>query len=135
MLKYSAELLVHGAKGLSLALGIPAAFVGSILVAFGTSAPELIVNLVAAHQNHTEFALGNVAGSNVANLLVGFGLCSCLGVLVIDFSKFRYELLYLTFSSFLLLGGLYFFGGANLLVCISLCAPPHCLRGASFATL
>ena len=114
LLKYSAELLVHGAQGLSLALGIPAAFVGSILVAFGTSAPELIVNLVAAHQNHTEFALGNVAGSNVANLLVGFGICGCLGVLIIDFSKFRYELLYLVFSSFLLLGGLYFFGYLSL---------------------
>ena len=114
LLKYSAELLVHGAKGLSLALGIPAAFVGSILVAFGTSAPELIVNLVAAHQNHTEFALGNVAGSNVANLLVGFGICGCFGTLLIDFSKFRYELLYLLFSSFLLLGGLHFSGGLTL---------------------
>ena len=66
--------LVRGASELAAALKIPKAIVGLLLVAFGTSAPELIVNLIAAYDGETSFALANVSGSNLTNLLVGFGL-------------------------------------------------------------
>ncbi|MFV1966277.1 MAG: sodium:calcium antiporter [Pirellulaceae bacterium] len=75
LLYQGAEWLVRGAAAVADSLGIPKAVVGLTLVAFGTSAPELFVNLIAASQGHTDFALSNVSGSNLANLCVGFGIC------------------------------------------------------------
>ena len=69
LLYAGATWLVRGASELAVALKIPKAIVGLLLVAFGTSAPELIVNLIAAYQGQTSFALANVSGSNLTNLL------------------------------------------------------------------
>ena len=64
LLLAGATWLVKGASEIAEALKIPKAIVGLSLVAFGTSAPELIVNLIAAYQGETELALANVSGSN-----------------------------------------------------------------------
>jgi cation:H+ antiporter len=64
------DLLVKGAVNLALKLGITPLVVGLTVVAFGTSAPELIVSLSAALRGSTDIALGNVVGSNIANVLV-----------------------------------------------------------------
>ncbi len=70
MLYFGAEWLVRGSSGLARALGIPAFAIGLTVVAYGTSAPELIVGILAAWEDRGAIALGNAVGSNIAN----FGL-------------------------------------------------------------
>ena len=99
LLYTGATWLVRGASELATALNIPKAIVGLLLVAFGTSAPELIVNLIAAYDGETSFALANVSGSNLTNLLVGFGLCGVLGGLAISWRTFVLDLWALVLSA------------------------------------
>jgi len=68
-----AEFLVRGAVGLSRRLGISQLVIGMTVVAFGTSAPELVVSLNAALSGAGAMAIGNVIGSNVANVLLIMG--------------------------------------------------------------
>jgi cation:H+ antiporter len=66
--------LVVGASALAGRLGISALVIGLTIVAFGTSAPELVVNLLASLSGNTDLAIGNVVGSNIANILLILGL-------------------------------------------------------------
>jgi cation:H+ antiporter len=68
------DLLVRGAVNLSLRLGIPALIVSLTVVAFGTSAPELLVSVQALRDGVPGLALGNVVGSNIANVLLILGV-------------------------------------------------------------
>jgi cation:H+ antiporter len=68
------DLLVRGAIALSKRANIPPMIVGLTVVAFGTSAPELCVALGAVFQGHPGIAIGNVVGSNIANVLLVLGL-------------------------------------------------------------
>lgn len=68
LLYYGAEWLVLGAAGLARRFGVRPVVVGLTVVAYGTSAPELIVSAVAAFEGNSAIALGNVVGSNIANL-------------------------------------------------------------------
>jgi len=63
-----ADLLVDGSKGLALKFGIRPLIVGLTVVAFGTSAPELFVSLVATFKDAEGMAVGNIIGSNMANI-------------------------------------------------------------------
>ncbi|MBM3612485.1 MAG: calcium/sodium antiporter [Alphaproteobacteria bacterium] len=74
ILVFSGDALVKGAFNLALRLGIPALVVGLTVVAFGTSAPELIVSVKAAIAGQAGIALGNVVGSNIVNVLLILGL-------------------------------------------------------------
>jgi cation:H+ antiporter len=78
MLYLGAEWLVGAVTALALAFRIPQLIVGLTVVAYGTSAPEIIVGIDAAMTGHGDIALGNVIGSNVANL----GLILAAAVLV-----------------------------------------------------
>jgi len=71
-------LLVRGASLLAGQYGVPPLLVGLTVVAFGTSAPELVVNIIGALRNQTDLAFGNVVGSNLANL----GLVLCTAALI-----------------------------------------------------
>ena len=68
ILVYSGDMLVKGSVALANHFKISSLVIGLTVVAFGTSAPELIVSLGAAVTNHPEIALGNVIGSNIANI-------------------------------------------------------------------
>lgn len=68
------DVLVRGAVGLATALKIPALIVSLTIVAFGTSAPELIVSINAVLSGNAGIALGNIIGSNIANVLLVIGL-------------------------------------------------------------
>ncbi|MDH4074271.1 MAG: calcium/sodium antiporter [Gammaproteobacteria bacterium] len=70
--------LVHGASQLAARAGVPPLVVGLTVVAFGTSMPELIVNLVGAFRGETGLAFGNVIGSNIANLALIMGVAALL---------------------------------------------------------
>ena len=72
------EALVRGAVGLAARLGVAPLVIGLTVVAFGTSAPELALNLAAAVNHHTGLSFGNVVGSNIANIGLVLGLSSLL---------------------------------------------------------
>ncbi len=74
LLLLAGDALVKGAVNLSLRLGIPALIVGLTIVAFGTSAPEMLVSVKAVLDDAPGIALGNVVGSNIANILLVLGL-------------------------------------------------------------
>ena len=74
VLLLAGDYLVRGAVNLALRLGIPAVMVGMTVVAFGTSAPELLVSVQAVLRDADGLALGNVVGSNTANILLVIGL-------------------------------------------------------------
>jgi cation:H+ antiporter len=74
LLLAAGDLLVRGAVALSLRMGIPTLIVGLTVVAFGTSAPELIISINAALSGVPDIAIGNVVGSNIANVLLVLGL-------------------------------------------------------------
>lgn len=77
-LVFGADKLVDASSGLAKKLGIPNIVIGLTIVAFGTSAPELVVNLFAAINNNTEMVLGNVLGSNIFNTLAILGVSSVI---------------------------------------------------------
>lgn len=74
VLVIAGDMLVKGAVNLALRLGIPALVVGLTIVAFGTSAPELLVSVQAVLAGVPSLALGNVVGSNIANILLVMGV-------------------------------------------------------------
>lgn len=74
----SATFLVDGASSLALKLRIAPIVIGLTVVAFGTSAPELLVSMTSAVQGNTNIALGNVVGSNIANILLILGIAAII---------------------------------------------------------
>ena len=72
------EALVRGAVGIALKFKIPTLVIGMTIVSFGTSAPELLVSLKAALEGHPELSIGNVVGSNVANIALVLGLTAMI---------------------------------------------------------
>lgn len=78
ILLLAGDALVRGAVNLSLRVGIPALIVSLTIVAFGTSAPELLISIQAALKNAPGIALGNVVGSNIANVLLVLGIPALL---------------------------------------------------------
>ncbi len=71
-----ADLFVGGGSGLALRHNISPALIGSTIIAFGTSLPELVVSTDAAATGNTGIALGNVLGSNIANIALILALCT-----------------------------------------------------------
>ena len=78
------ELLVRGAAALAAAARIAPLVIGLTVVAFGTSAPELAVTVQAALAGAPELAVGNVVGSNIANVLLILGLAALASPLIVD---------------------------------------------------
>lgn len=74
LLVFAGDMLVKGAVALSLRLGVPAIVVSLTVVAFGTSAPEMLVSVQATMDGLTGLVYGNVVGSNIANILLVLGL-------------------------------------------------------------
>ena len=79
-----AELLVRGASRLAITAGIAPLVVGLTVVAFGTSAPELAVTVGATFSGQADLALGNVVGSNIANILLILGVSAAITPLVVS---------------------------------------------------
>ncbi|MBK8699140.1 MAG: calcium/sodium antiporter [Saprospiraceae bacterium] len=77
-----ADLLVDGAAALARRYNIPNIVIGLTIVAFGTSTPELIVNIFASLNGNTEIAIGNVVGSNIINILCILGISATIYPLV-----------------------------------------------------
>ncbi|MGJ8544213.1 MAG: calcium/sodium antiporter [Sulfitobacter sp.] len=81
MLLLAGDALVRGAVNVSLRLGVPSLIVSLTIVAFGTSAPELLISIKAVLDNAPGIALGNVVGSNTANILLVLGIPALLATM------------------------------------------------------
>jgi cation:H+ antiporter len=79
-----ADWLVRGASSLARSVGVSPLVVGLTVVAFGTSAPELVVSVIAALQDRADVAVGNVIGSNIVNIALILGLCAVVHPLKVD---------------------------------------------------
>lgn len=81
---FSANWLVDGASSLARRLRIPEIVIGLTIVAFGTSAPELVVSVISALNGQSDVAIGNVIGSNIFNILGILGICAIIYPLTIQ---------------------------------------------------
>lgn len=91
LLYFGAEWLVAGAAGLARSLGMRPLIIGLTVVAFGTSAPELVVGIDASIAGQGAIALGNVVGSNIANLGLILGLTALILPPAVDVQVLRRE--------------------------------------------
>ena len=80
-LVFGGDLLVRGAVSVAQRAGLSPLVIGVTLVGFGTSVPELMTSLIAAYQGLPGIALGNVVGSNIANILLILGLAAVIAAL------------------------------------------------------
>ncbi|OGV50389.1 MAG: calcium:proton exchanger [Lentisphaerae bacterium GWF2_52_8] len=92
LLYYGAEWLVKGSVGIALKSGISQLVVGLTVVAFGTSAPELVVSVDAALHKSGDIAAGNVVGSNIFNIAVILGLSALLCPMRVKAQLLRFDL-------------------------------------------
>ena len=104
LLVVSGDWLVKGSVGISAHLKISTLVVGTTVVAFGTSAPELIVSMISAGQGHPEIALGNVVGSNIANIALVLGLTAIILPMAVKRSSITFLWPYMMIASVVLWG-------------------------------
>ena len=92
LLTISADWLINGASGLAKRLNISDLIIGLTIVAFGTSAPELVVNIVAATEGSSDIALTNILGSNIINTLIILGISATIFPVVCQKSTYHIEI-------------------------------------------
>ena len=112
LLLLGGEFLVRGSVAIALKLRISKVIIGLTLVAFATSAPELIVSIIAAMKGKSAIALGNVIGSNVANIGLILGLTALLYKMEAIRLTYRNDWLFLLGANGLL-GVFLYFGGIS----------------------
>ena len=104
LLIYGSDLFVESAINIANQLNIPEAIIGVSLVAFGTSLPELVVGMLSAIRRKVDFALGNVLGSNIYNVLGVLGVSSFFGNFSIPRVIGSVDLLFMLFVTVMILG-------------------------------
>ena len=126
LLIYGSDLFVKSAINIANELNIPEAIIGVSLVAFGTSLPELVVGILSAIKRKVDFALGNVLGSNIYNILGVLGVSSFFGNFSIPAVIGSEDLLFMLFVTLMILGFMFFlkrigrtYGSISLLLYIS----------------
>lgn len=110
ILIFGGNWLLKAAVSLSLRLAIPKIVIGMTVVSFATSAPELIVSLNAALDGHPDIALGNVIGSNIANLGFVLGIVIVVSTIQVEKSFYITDWPVMMLASFILFGFLAFDG-------------------------
>lgn len=98
-----ADWLVSGASSLAYRFGVSALIVGLTIVAFGTSAPELIVSLLASMNGSTDLAIANITGSNIANIFLILGISAIIYPLAVQKSTVWREIPFALLSVLILL--------------------------------
>lgn len=92
LLYYGAEWLVDGSSSLARSLGITPIVIGLTVVAFGTSAPEMVVSLVSSIKGKSMIAVGNVVGSNICNIALVLGMAAVLRPITCNRSVIRRDI-------------------------------------------
>ncbi len=89
-----ADFLVDGAASLAKRFNISNLVIGLTVVSFGTSAPELVVNILASFSGNTDIAIGNILGSNIANILLILGVSAIIYPLTVHKNTVKKEIPY-----------------------------------------
>ena len=97
MLYFGSDWMVKGAKGLALRLGVTPFVIGLTVVAFGSSAPECVTSIVSG--DTPQIIIGNVVGSNIANIGLAIGLAAMLGTLGAKYTSMRFETIMMLVSA------------------------------------
>jgi len=92
LLYFGAELIIKGGVSISNKFGISKLVIGLTVVAFGTSLPELLVSLIAVFENSPSLAIGNVVGSNIANVGLVLGISTLIFPISINYVPIRRDL-------------------------------------------
>jgi cation:H+ antiporter len=92
LLLWSAEKFVGGAAAVANHLGMSPLLIGMLIIGFGTSAPEIIVSIIAAVQGNSGIALGNAYGSNIANIALILGLTAMISPIAVKSNIIKKEL-------------------------------------------
>ena len=95
--------MVRGASGIAQAFNVPNIVIGLTVVAFGTSAPELVINVTGALQGKTDLAFGNAVGSNLANFGLVLGLAAIMSPIYLQGQVIRREVPFLLLITAILL--------------------------------
>lgn len=103
LLAFGGDMLVSGAVSLARRWGVSTLLIGLTLVGFGTSTPELVTSLIAAFKGADGIAVGNVVGSNIANILLVLGAAAVLRPVRVDVKSFRRDGLFLGISALALI--------------------------------
>ncbi|MBT8435535.1 MAG: calcium/sodium antiporter, partial [Gammaproteobacteria bacterium] len=91
LLVWSADKFVEGAAAMARLLGVSIMIIGITIVGFGTSAPEIVVSIVAVMQDTPDLAIGNALGSNIANIGLILGVTAILAPIPIVTRLFKTE--------------------------------------------
>jgi cation:H+ antiporter len=91
LLFFGAELLVRSSVSIGLRVGLSKLVIGLTIVSFSTSAPEIVISSQAAWKGQGDIAMGNVLGSNLANIGLILGLSACLCPLTVHFRSIRLD--------------------------------------------
>ena len=100
MLYFGSDWMVKGGKGLALRLGVAPFVIGLTVLAFGSSAPECVTSIVSG--DTPQIIIGNVVGSNIANIGLAIGLAAVVGPLAAKYSTMRFELIVMMLSAVLI---------------------------------
>lgn len=97
-----ADFLVDGASEIAKRFHIPEIVIGLTIVAIGTSMPELVVSVTSALEGHSDLAIGNVVGSNIANMFLILGVCSIIRPLIFKKETRLFEIPFTVLTTILL---------------------------------
>ncbi|OQY27707.1 MAG: hypothetical protein B6244_09905 [Candidatus Cloacimonetes bacterium 4572_55] len=101
-LYFGSKYLVQGSSNVAKAFGVRQIIIGLTFVAFGTSSPELAVSLLAAIQNHPDICMGNIVGSNIANIALILGVAVMIKPNNIDLRVIKFDMPLVVFVSLIL---------------------------------
>ena len=110
-LGFGSHYFIEGASGIAIALGVSSLVIGMSIVALGTSLPELAASFMAARKGETGFAIGNIIGSNIINIVVVLGITILIRPIEIRFAEVWIQSLVMIILTLLLFFSLKFMGG------------------------
>ena len=113
LIYFGSILFIDGAIGISLILGVSDLIIGMTVVALGTSAPELIVSINSLLKNQVDVSIGNIIGSNIANIVFAIGLSSIIKGMYFNFNDLAFYNNYMILVTFLLVMSLLLFRKLN----------------------
>ena len=91
LLVWGAERFVHGAAAIAKNFGVPPLIIGLTVVGIGTSAPEILISMVASHEGNPALAVGNALGSNITNIALVLGITALVMPLTVKSKTLRRE--------------------------------------------
>lgn len=113
LLYFGADYLVKGGASIALKLKVSPLVIGLTLVAYGTSAPEMVVSIDAALKGFGDVSIGNVVGSNICNIALILGLCAVITPLRVNPKLLKFDVFVMIGSAGLLLGFFILNSGVN----------------------